>query len=199
MTFKLYRAVPVKGFNAERRYSRYDSMRAPMNVPFVVDNLWELMRPAEMPSRRHAAYASPTPELALANASAGDADGAYLVCEVSFSGPVRIAHLAVTDARHHPDVRLLQRAVVDDLASLCGSSSDLAQRTTIAPLFMPTMTQELLAALRVQSEVVDRVLRRVEELSSFWASAVTVPNPQSNGELFFEVEPGGYYQLTPLA
>lgn len=199
MSVRLFRAVPAKGFNADRRYCRYDTMRAPMNVPFAVDNIWELLRPSTMPSRRHAAYASPTPELALVNASAGDAGAEYIVCEVVFSGPVRIAHLSVTDARHHPDVRLLQRAVVDELAGLCDASSDLATRAAIAPLFMPTMTAELLTELRSKSEPVERVLRRAEALSTFWTSAAIELDHQSDGELFFEVEPGGYYQLTPLA
>ena len=73
---ELFRAIPSSQLvAAEKGFRRQSTIRVPSNVPYVVDNLWESLRPKNMPSRRHAIYASPTPELALQNASAQLADG----------------------------------------------------------------------------------------------------------------------------
>ena len=48
--------------------------RPPGNVPYYVDNIWEWLRPEGAPSRRKAAFASPTPELAAAGAQGNVAD-----------------------------------------------------------------------------------------------------------------------------
>lgn len=95
-------------------------MRIPSNVPYVVDNLWEWLRPEDMPSRRHAIYASPTPELALANASAALAPGEiYVACRVIVApAHIRVAQLAVRDAREHPDIRTVSRWVSSHRQSL---------------------------------------------------------------------------------
>jgi hypothetical protein len=77
----LYRAVPRENFNPDVIGRAHATRRVPSNVPFVVDNLWEYLRPEHLPSRRHAIYASPTPELALQNASvAGPLRDRYQAC-----------------------------------------------------------------------------------------------------------------------
>lgn len=85
--------------------------RAPGNVPYLIDNLWEWLRPADYASRRTAAFASPTTELAAAGASGSvqDAWGLELLDgqpAFQINGGKNPA-----DARHHEDIRRLQRLV----------------------------------------------------------------------------------------
>lgn len=109
---ELFRAIPSSQLaGVEKGLRRHATMRIPSNVPYVVDNLWESLRPKNMPSRRHAIYASPTPELALQNTSAPLADGdEYVACRVVVEPQkIRIAQLQVTDARYHSEIRLISK------------------------------------------------------------------------------------------
>ncbi len=96
MTIDLFRALPESRLaQTTDGYKRQTTLRIPSNFPYFVDNIWEWLRPAPMPSRRHAVYASPTPELALENASAPLAEGdryvAYRV--IVESHEIRVAQL----------------------------------------------------------------------------------------------------------
>jgi len=43
---ELYRAIPASQVGrAEKDLRRHSTMRIPSNVPYVVDNLWESLRP----------------------------------------------------------------------------------------------------------------------------------------------------------
>jgi len=61
---KLFRATSESRIDEAQKYRRAGTIRIPSSVPYVVDNLWEWLRPVGMPSLRHAVYASPAPELA---------------------------------------------------------------------------------------------------------------------------------------
>lgn len=195
MTF-LYRAVPAKDFDPNRVYVRQATVRTPMNIPYVVDNFWEAIRPDHMPSRRHSAYASPTPELAMANASAA-ADGRYVVCKLEMTGPVRIAQLQVTDAREHADIRFIQKAALEVLGEDIHAQT-LWQRSVTAALYLPGLSADHLYELAREHSVVDDALNEVRDRSTFWDSAHEGVNPASSGELFFELLDGDSYRLTPL-
>lgn len=192
----LYRAVPAKDFDPARIYARQATVRTPMNIPYVVDNFWEAIRPDHMPSRRHSAYASPTPELAMVNASAA-ADGKYVVCKLEMTGPVRIAQLQVTDAREHADIRFIQKAALAVLGEDIHAQT-LWQRSVTAALYLPGLSAEHLYELAREHSVVDDVLSVVRSTSTFWESAQVGVNPGSGGELFFELLDGAGYKLTPL-
>lgn len=194
---KLFRAVPrATAPTPDTAHTRQTSLRAPSNVPYLVDNLWEALRPDNMPSRRHAAYASPTPELALANASAiaGDDKNAYAVFEVSIKGQAKIAHLVVTDARYHADIRQLPRAILDVLGKDF-SALPMAERVAVAPLFMPYMKKDDILALASSTPLIRACLHKAEATSTFWKSARSTPCIASAGELFFELDDGAVYHL----
>ena len=82
----LFRAENTDKFRLDQEQERRNSVRLPVNVPYVVDNLWEHLRPGSMPSRRHSVYASPTPQQALASGT----KGTLVVGELRFSGTVKL-------------------------------------------------------------------------------------------------------------
>jgi len=199
---KMYRAVPQATFKDSTVYKRHASRRTPTNVPFLVDNIWEWLRPDGAPSRRHSAYASPTPELALANASAAGTDPSlYVVCEIVVSGQdgdekFKLAHLKVTDARRHDDIS----AIIRHVAAAHGSgfsNLSLALKSAHAGLYLPTVSKEEMEAYFQSSDEAARLGRELRELSTFWKDASWTPQ-EHDGELFFELAPGTSYQLQPL-
>lgn len=198
---KLYRAVPrQQASSIQEQHARAQTLRAPSNVPYLVDNLWEAFRPDNMPSRRHAVYASPTPELALANASSLPTvdRAAYTVFEVQMQGPATVAHLDISDARHHADVRLLPKLVLDILGRDF-SLLPLQDRLAVAPLFMPYMRRDELLALARHNPRLQECLDKAEQVSTFWPNARPHPCADRDGELFFELAPGSTYRLVPIA
>lgn len=55
---QLFRAIPASRLaDAAIGIGRQSTVRVHSNVPYVVDNLWESLRPKKMPYRRHAIYA----------------------------------------------------------------------------------------------------------------------------------------------
>lgn len=205
---KLYRAIPRRNFDPNFVGRPRTTRRIPSNVPFVVDNLWEFLRPDHLPSRRHAIYASPTPELALAGASAdGPLKEGYLVCELEFfqerdnstrSEPLyRVVQLAVPDAREHPDVFLLKKLA---LAKLGAEFADLplSEKLGASALFLPGTTPEDLKEAAQANPAVRAILSAATELSTFWTD-VREPSEGKSGEMFFELLPGAAYRLKPLS
>lgn len=197
-TALLYRAVPLSSYRPQRIHGRHPAPRWPSNVPYVIDNLWELMRPAGMPSRRFAVYASPTPALALANASAPLAAGdRYVACEVrlaSGSGELPIAQLPVDDARRHADRTVLGALIRDRLGGdTC--AAPLPHRRSLAPLFLPVLSEAELAALAGEEVVIAELFEAAAAASTFWSTASTEIVPGSVGELFFEIAAGDGYLL----
>ena len=148
----------------------------------------------------HAFYASPTPELALANASsiAGHAKNGYAVFEVSIKGHAKVAQLAVDDARYHPDILQLPKAILDVLGKKF-SALPLAQRMSVAPLFMPYMKKEDILFLAAGQPVVQFCMDKALAVSTFWTSAYTTPCNTSTGELFFELADDAAYHLVAIA
>lgn len=198
MTVELFRAVPKsKLAKSAEGYRRQSTLRIPSNVPFVVDNLWEWLRPDSMPSRRHAIYASATPELALENASAPLAEGDYYVaCRVAVDAKeIRMAQLHMSDARHHEDIRVISRWLTSH--SQAFTEVSLAERQDLALLFSPGLRRNELENLRQQCPLIQDLCAYVREQSTFWPTAFTQPNGTS-GELFFELLGSAFYRLEPL-
>lgn len=190
---QIYRAVPRPTFNPERVHKRHPGARLPGNVPYFVDNLWEFTRPADKPSRRNAVYASPTVELALDGAAGvGQPQDGFIACRVECRTPPKTFQLSVADARYHPDVKRLQKAVHDKLggASPLGFEGKLA----VAPLFVPGITRgELMAAM----EQSDQLRALVEELASMLTLWNDTPDA-AVGELFFEIDEQNTYTLNAV-
>jgi hypothetical protein len=195
---ELFRAIPSSQLKAAESLRRHSTMRIPSNVPYVVDNLWEALRPKNMPSRRHAIYASPTAELALQNASAPLAEGdEYVACKVVVEPRnVGIAQLQVTDARYHSDIRLISKWISQHAQELTRLSLD--QKRELAPLFMPGLHRRELTELWGTHALVAALCVYVRQHSSFWSSASDTPQ-SSGGELFFElIGDNGFYRLEAI-
>jgi hypothetical protein len=195
---KMYRAVPKASFGPNAQFEGLTTRRTPSNVPFLVDNLWEWLRPEHAPSRRHAMYASPTPELALANASAVGSDPSkYVVCELETSGPgLVLAHLLVKDARDHHDIGALVRLVSGSMGREFGSLP-LAEKTAHAALYVPAVSKEELSVYFESTEAAKQLAKEVRAVSTFWQDASYTPQDH-NGEFFFEIPAGVICTLRPL-
>lgn len=190
---KIFRAVPHAGFNPEREYRRHPGTRMPANVPYLVDNLWEFTRPDDMPSRRKSVYASPTAALALDGAAGvmRPKDG-FVACRVECRSAPKTFQLSVADARYHPDVKKLQKAVHDKLAGSVPVGLD--EKLALAPLFVPGMTRdELQAAMEGNAGLRELVI----ELAALVAVWKDTPN-LAEGELFFEIDESNAYHLHPV-
>ncbi|WP_247257740.1 hypothetical protein [Pseudomonas moorei] len=199
MSADLFRAIPESKLAVSAEgIKRQMSARIPTNVPYVVDNLWEWLRPEHYPSRRHSTYASPTPELALLNASAALAGSdRYVACRLIVApSAIKLAQLEVVDARHHADIRLITQWFSRHSKKL--TEIPITQKRDIALLFLPGLKRDELETLRLESAVVHELCEVVQTHSTFWTDASSVPR-KGEGELFFElIEEGAGYHLEPI-
>lgn len=195
---KMYRAVPKNGFDSNKIYVAQLTRRTPSNVPYLVDNIWEWLRPESCPSRRFAAYASPTPELALANASSvGFNQDDYIVCEVIFNqSNIKLAHIPIKDARYHQDISKIMRHVISSLGKDF-SNMPIQEKSQHAPLFMPGVSKEELEDYFQRSSEGIQLANELKTLSTFWQEVANTPQ-HHDGELFFEVSDDVVYSLKEI-
>ncbi|MDM0108483.1 hypothetical protein QTH97_26275 [Variovorax sp. J22R24] len=196
MTETLYRAVKtLSATEAETIHRWRPTVRLPSNVSYMVDNLWEFLRPADMPCRRHAVYASPSAELAVQCAAqlSNPLPTAYVV---AITGPYRVAQLDVEDAREHADLRAVRAMVQERQKEWTELPWDTRLRLGI--LFAPGATKADWERVIREDAVVAGVVAELSSVSTFWASA-HAPVASSRGELFFELQDDASYQLRPLA
>lgn len=190
---KIFRAVPHAGFNPEREYRRHPGTRMPANVPYLVDNLWEFTRPDDMPSRRKSVYASPTAALALDGAAGVmQPKDDYIACLVECRSAPKTFQLSVADARYHPDVKKLQKAVHDKLAGPV--TVGLEEKLALAPLFVPGMTRDELQTAMEGNAGLRALVMELAVLVTLWKDT---PN-LAEGELFFEIYENNAYHLYPV-
>jgi hypothetical protein len=191
---KFFRAVPVSQYTPGEVLRRHPGRRLPSNIPYVVDNLWEFTRPAQRPSRRHAVYASPSPELALSYAIAGGAARhGYIACEMQFQKTPACMQLSVEDAKLHPDVLVLQQFLNRKLGSW--SALALERKLALAPLFLPGVTRAELLDAMAACVTLAEIVWEAGALVTFWWPQETV---RETGELFFEIEEDNAYTLEPV-
>lgn len=189
----LFRAVPVShaSTRGEPQHPR-ESVRIPSNVPYVVDNLWESLRHDHLPCRRHAVYASPTPELALRCASPSGRNVALAVYEVVIDGPFLLAQLQVEDARLHRDIPAAQRELQKIMSALLAAPSQEKQVASL--LFMPACSKDDWQHAVEHSPVAADFVQAAGALSTFWGEVSTEPT-DSTGELFFQLGANASYRL----
>lgn len=190
----IFRAVERASFNPEKVYQRHPGARLPGNVPYLIDNIWECARPQHLPSRRHAVYASPTPELALLCASANAlARDKYMACEVHLAAPPeKLFQLSVWDARDHRDLKGLQKLVHTALGQWGQRAFD--GKLGLAPLFLPGMTaQEITDAAHATPEL-GALLATLSAAATMWSDSPHL----SEGEIIFELQQGNTYSLMPV-
>lgn len=153
--------------------------RRPRRVPILVDNLWELTRPAVFPSRRSSAYGSPTYRLAESFGPEGGKVG-----QIWISTPAKVAQIrGCADASLHVDARdlnprRLERCVSTELVSeLCKRWLSSDELGALVSEF-PNDFVRLVAAVQLWR---DCVILRTKDFS--------IRDPE--GECFFEA-PNGY-------
>ena len=187
---KLFWAEPVtyallRGDPKHRR----PPLRLPVNVPFIIDNLWEYLRPDSMPCRRHSVFASPTLALVLASGASPDEGRVLGAYEVLISGPAKLAQLGVKDAKFNPDIAKIVGTLPKRIDELAASSAD---RQAAAMLFLPGASKQDGSGLVAASLAVAALIAEMSSLSTFWASASETV-ALSDGEVFFELCEGASY------
>jgi len=190
---EMYRAVPREAFDAATIHGWRPGSRLPSNVPYFVDNLWELARPPHLPSRRKAVYASPTPSLALASATAGNLPQAdYVACRVKLNGTPKLFQLSKPDARDHRDLKVLQKLV--HAAWKDWGARTMSARLALAPLFFPGGTRAELEDAMAADPAVRTLIEAAVAAVTVWTD---LPNA-AEGEIIFELGQGDSYTLEPV-
>jgi hypothetical protein len=198
---KLFRAIPQSAEHIDgclitkTRASR----RIPRHVPYVVDNVWEYLRPPSAPSRRHSAYASPTPELALRNASS-QFGTINVVWEIELPATDTVVICSTSDAKYHADVKRVPAALLSSIEGILGAKS--FQFTQLfAPIYLPGVTKEDLQPL---FDARPEVLAQARNIASFWndahiltfAELALSPTIAESSEIFFDSRNG--YRLRAI-
>lgn len=192
----VYRAVSPEKFSGKLIQYR-STRRPPGNVPYVVDNLWEWVRPEGYPNRRYSAYASPTEELAIK--SAGNNSCAY---QVNFKGRFLLCQVkGFEDSKYHPECRELRRLIFqkiglewpgDPLSRKVG----LGGNGGIGKLFIPCLTKEEVDQIFQEDDLLRNYKDEIRQAIKYWESVYLInPGeqlPDPVGEIFFEAFDGYY-------
>lgn len=171
---------------------RFETPRAPSNIPFYVDNIWEWLRPVGFPSRRHSAFAAPTKQLA-AKAINCSIDNVY---EVELARDAIACQIVRSenpeDAKFHPDLKRLRELVIGRLPS-SWFQSDLTERFKIGALFLPCCPPEQVDTLMRDCKILKQ--DEIRRATTIWKDVEIISpmeltsNMHESGEIFFE---GGY-------
>lgn len=190
-----FRAVKTLSVSAcEAPIGARHTTRLPVNVPYVVDNLWEYLRPADMPCRRQAVYASPSAASALASAATADQRHLFTAYEVRIEGEHRAAQIPQKDAREHPDIRAVLRLLQERQADWEALSWQSRKRAAL--LFAPACLREDWQRLVDEDAAARAFILDAAALSSFWHDAA-IPGHYPHGEVFFELVGASTYRLAP--
>jgi hypothetical protein len=177
-------------------YAPATTSRAPGNVPYYVDNIWEWLRPEGAPSRRRAAFASPTPELAAAGAQ-GDVANAWRVELVDGQSAYQIVKgESPHDAKYHADIARLKSLIIGELRRCSWFDLPLSERKPELDLFAPCVSQADVHAIVEASTRVN--VEAIKAACTFWSDVeVFDPRqrpPHPTGEIFFD----GAYRLVQI-
>jgi hypothetical protein len=196
LNFKIYRAVNPKLENTSILKKYHNTMRPPANVPYLVDNLWELTRPKNYPNRRHSVFASPTPELAL------EAAGGGTVYTVEFKGKYKLCQVKNSkDSRYHPDCKSLKKflpRLYKNRFEQDWINSKLSEKEDFGKLWIPCLTRDELNFLFGSNEKLRKIKKDICNAVTYWNDVVLIKNgnglPDPEGELFFEAFDGYYLE-----
>lgn len=191
MTAMMYRAVrKASGFAIPAA----NGNRPPTNVPYIVDNIWEWLRPDDYPSRRRSAFASPDPHLAAISIGLEDDEMIESIYAIELIGGQAFAQITKgsnpSDARYHSDVTAVPRAMKEKILPRNWFDLPMSQRGDLAGLYVPCLSKaEVEACFQgIDSSPIVRV-------STFWRDVDLHVSPDTilheQGEIFFE----GPYQL----
>jgi hypothetical protein len=163
--------------------------RAPGNVPFFVDNIWEWLRPDGFPSRRLSAFAAPSVEGAVASAGC-TVDQVY--CVELLDGQT-VCQLIVgeqpDDAKYHSDIDRLKRLIIRALPREWYQLPS-RERGVEAILFLPCATRDEIDMVMQRSRLMDA--DAIRQSCSFWQDVTLTQGDKilkeihPRGEIFFE-------------
>ena len=182
--FVIYR-FDVLGAEKNNPFTPRPTRRAPSNVPYLVDNLWEWRRPAHFPNRRHSVYASPS--AAQARESGVASQGAVFRVEID-DPQAKIAQLSIKDAKHLDEISRLMKLLPSCLGP-AWPTLPLAEKTALAPLLAPCLSAEEVESLFAHPSLLAS-RDKIWEAIRFWDEAQLIPRDgelaHPEGELFFE-------------
>lgn len=168
--------------------------RAPGNVPFLVDNVWEWLRPASFPSRRFSAFAAPS----IDGAAASAACSTYQVYRVELLDAQPVCQLIngqrPEDAKFHADIESLKRLIIRTLPREWYQRPPF-ERGIEAVLFLPCATHDDIDMVMQKSTLIDA--DNIRNSCSFWRDVALLQGDlmlqemHHTGEIFFE----GRYRL----
>jgi hypothetical protein len=190
MKNKVYRGIAKENYSIELIH-HFKTKRAPSNIPYLVDNIWEWMRPSTMPSRRISVYASPQKELALKYATSND-----YVCSIKFEKSVQMVQLTdYQDAKLHPEVKSIPKIILSHLGQNW-LDSDLVGKKDIGQLFIPLLSKEEVESILLAPEMQSLKMSLFNHVD-FW-NDIKIIDEQTDlteGELFFYAEDGYYLEI----
>lgn len=169
------------------------TMRPPGNVPYFVDNIWEWLRPKGMPSRRLAAFASPSADL-VANAIGGSLDDVYHVELLDAQSALQLVQSKnPRDAKYHADIKNLRDVILRESLGDGWAGQPLNHKGLAAALFTPCLSKNEVAEILEHSEHLNA--DTIRAVSTFWDDVEWLrPGdalPSQEGEIFFS----GAYKL----
>ena len=190
MSPEIFRSLSESSYSSDLKRHK-TTKRAPSNVPYVVDNIWEWLRPNIMPTRRLTVCASPFKELALKYATSND-----LICSIRFAGQANVVQISqYQDAKLHPDVKKIPRLITKYLGQNW-LDSELDSKKTHGQLFIPLLSSEEVSTVLSTPELLD-LKQELINTSTFWqdVSHVTKDYQLTDGELFFYADDGYYLDI----
>lgn len=172
------------------------TLRPPGMVPYFVDNIWEWLRPANMPTRRSAAFASPSAELA-ANAIGGSLEDVYMIELLDGQMAVQLVRSPdPSDAKYHNDLKRLRNVVLRESLGDEWAGKPLNLKGLAAALFTPCLSKKEVAEILGNSEYLNAA--KIRAASTFWDDVKWIDpddvTPSQEGEIFFS----GAYKLMEL-
>lgn len=190
MANKFFRSLSANSYSSDLKHHK-TTKRAPSNVPYVVDNIWEWLRPDNMPTRRLTVCASPFKELALKYATSND-----LLCSIRFAGQANVVQISqYQDAKLHPDVKKLPRVITKYLGQNW-LDSEVDNKQLYGQLFIPLLSRDEVSKVLSTPELFD-LKEQLITTSTFWEDVSHVTNDYklTDGELFFYADDGYYLEI----
>jgi len=193
--FNIYRAVSKKQV-IDKLIKPHSTMRPPGNIPYIVDNLWEWVRPSEYANRRMSAFASPTPELA---AAAYDSDCHVYKVEFPENSSFKICQLIRPDqnqdSKFHDECKSLKKKIIKYISSKW-FDNDLEMKQRSSCLWMPCLKKEETETILSEFDGLNNIKEELYNSIKYWDDVVLLDRlsvvPNNQGEIFFEY-PDGFF------
>lgn len=183
----MYRSI--SGTSHSKPYLIRNSKRPPSNVPYLVDNLWEWVRPEGFPNRRHSVYACPTAELAK---ELGPKEGTVYKINIEQSSFKVIAQLIdINDSKFHDECKELPKMILEVFKRINKEWLELPvdEKLILGKLYLPCLTKSEVEEI-MNSELLLPHRQAIIDKIRYWNDVKLVDLNQSIpsqiGEIFFE-------------